>query len=175
MYIFILKNSQKMNAFIGEESLHLILISSDGGRFNIDKKSAEKSGLLKGLIVDFKVDAEIPLQDVSGDILEKIVEYLVYYKDKKPKEIPRPLQNPNLLEVTDKWDVDFIYGITLPQTVEMINSANFMDIRSLLDLACARIACIMLEKPVDEARRILGIECDMTDEEIKEYDQYKIE
>ena len=83
-------------------SINLTLSSSDNQKIQIDSKSAEHSQLLKGLLADYDQKDEIPLPDIKFDILKKVVEYLVYYKDKTPKEIPKPLPSANLSEVTDE-------------------------------------------------------------------------
>ena len=33
---------------------------------------------------------------------------MIHYKDTEPAIIPKPLTTSNLLDVTDKWDVDFV-------------------------------------------------------------------
>ena len=49
-----------------------------------------------------------------------------------------------------------------------------MDISSLLDLSCAKIASLMKGKTAQEIRTMFNIECDLTDEELKEYEEYQI-
>jgi S-phase kinase-associated protein 1 len=150
------------------------LISSDGIKVTIDEKSAQRSQLLKGLVQDFQGENEIPMPDIRGDVLKKVVEYLVHYKDTEPKEIPKPLPTNNLSEVTDEWDVNFINGIDLDTSFDVINAANYMDIKPLLDLSCAKIASIMKGKNADEIRGMFNIECDLTEDELKEYEEYQI-
>jgi S-phase kinase-associated protein 1 len=150
------------------------LISSDGIKVSVDEKSAQRSVLLKGLIQDFQGENEIPMPDIRGDVLKKVIEYLVHYKEAEPKEIPKPLPSSNLSEVTDEWDVNFINGIDLDTSFDVINAANYMDIKSLLDLACAKIAGIMKGKTAEEIRGMFNIECDLTEEELKEYEEYQI-
>ena len=155
-------------------SVNLNLVSSDNQKIQIDSKSAERSQLLKGLLADYDQKDEIPLPDIKFDILKKVVEYLTFYKDKTPREIPKPLPSPNLAEVTDEWDVNFINGIDLDSVFDLINAANYMDISSLLDLACAKIASLMKGKTAEEIRAMFNIECDLSEEELKEYEEYQI-
>ena len=49
-----------------------------------------------------------------------------------------------------------------------------MDISSLLDLACAKIASLMKGKSAAEIRAMFNIECDLTEDELKEYEEYQI-
>ena len=152
----------------------LTLTSSDGIKVTIDEKSASRSTVVKGLLQDYQEDRDIPMPDVRGDVLKKVVEYLIHYKDSEPREIPKPLPSANLIEVTDEWDVNFINAIDLDTTFDMINAANYMDIKPLLDLSCAKVASVMKNKTAEEIRNMFNIECDLTEEELKEYEEYQI-
>lgn len=152
----------------------LTLTSSDGIKVTIDEKSASRSTVIKGLLQDFQEDREIPMPEVRGDVLKKVVEYLIHYRDSEPREIPKPLPSANLIEVTDEWDVTFINAIDLDTTFDVINAANYMDIKPLLDLACAKVASVMKGKTAEEIRNMFNIECDLTEEELKEYEEYQI-
>jgi S-phase kinase-associated protein 1 len=152
----------------------LTLISSDGVKILVDSKAAERSNLLKGLIQDYSEDTEIPMHEVRGDVLKKVVEYLAHWVAGEPKEIPRPLPSSNLKEATDEWDADFIESVDLDTVFDIINTANYMDIKPLLDLSCAKVASIMKGKTAEEIRQIFNIECDLTEEELKEYEEYQI-
>ena len=153
----------------------ITLVSSDNQKIDIDSESAQKSNLLKGLISDFNVRQEpVQLPDIKFDILKKVVEYLTYYKSKNPRDIPKPMPSANLSEVIDDWDVKFINSIELESVFDLINAANYMDIPSLLDLSCAKIASLMKGKTSQEIRTMFNIECDLTDEELKEYEEYQI-
>ena len=158
------------------ESTNLVLVSSDNQKIELDVESAQKSHLLKGLMTDFNSQQQEPIQlpDIKYDILKKVVEYLTYYKDKTPKDIPKPMPSANLSEVIDEWDVNFINSIELDNVFDLINAANYMDISSLLDLSCAKIASLMKGKSAQEIRTMFNIECDLTDEELKEYEEYQM-
>ena len=157
------------------ETTKLVLVSSDNQKLEIDSESAQKSHLLKGLMTDFNSSQEpIPIPDIKADILNKVVEYLTYYKGKNPKDIPKPMPSANLSEIIDEWDVKFINGIELDSVFDLINAANYMDIPSLLDLSCAKIASLLKGKTAQEIRTMFNIECDLTEEELKEYEEYQI-
>jgi len=152
----------------------ITLTSSDGQKVTLDDTSAARSALLNGLLQDYSEESEIPMPDIRGEILRKVVDYLVHFKGSEPKEIPRPLPSNNLLEVVDEWDVTFINSLDLDSTFDLINAANYMDIKPLLDLSCAKIASMMKGKSAEEIRTMFNIECDLTEEELKEYEEYQI-
>ena len=80
----------------------------------------------------------------------------------------------NLSELVDEWDVNFINSIDLDNVFDMIKAANYLDITSLLDLSCAKLASLMKGKNAQDIRNMFNIECDLTDEELKEYEEYQI-
>ena len=98
----------------------ITLTSSDGVKVAIDSKSAERSQLLKGLLQDYTEEDDVPMTEIRGDILKKCVEFMTHYKDIEPKEIPRPLPSPNLLDVASEWDVNFISGIDLDSVFDLV-------------------------------------------------------
>ena len=49
-----------------------------------------------------------------------------------------------------------------------------MSIKPLLDLACAKIAVQMKGRTAQEIRDLFNIENDLTEEELKEYEEYQI-
>ena len=150
--------------------------SNDGKLFEIDEKCLELSKVLKGMANDFAdVSEELPVNEVDSKNLEKIINYLKHHKDEKPKEIPKPLPSPDLKPLLSQWDYDFITPLTLEECVDLVNSANFLDIEGLVNLTSAKLASEMLNCSIEEAREKFGIKCDMTVEEIKEMDKYPLD
>lgn len=155
----------------------ITLVSSDGEKFQINEKAARRSQLIKGVIDDFPDDPEVPLHNVKSNILEKIIKYLEYYKDTDPKEIERPLPSNNFNECVDAWDFQFI-DLELDQIFEIILSANYMDIKPLMELASAKVASIIKGKSPEEIRKTFNIQNDFTPEEeaqIREENQWCME
>ena len=156
----------------------LTLTSSDGIKVTIDSKSAEKSGLLRGLIQDYSEDSDIPVPDIRGEVLQKVVEWLIHWKDEDPKSIPKPLPSHDLKEVTEEWNADFINSVELPTNYDIITAANYMDIKPLLELSCARVASLMKNRSIEQIREFFNIPIDMTEEDQKkmeeEYRQEKL-
>ena len=66
--------------------------------------------------------------------------------------------------VVDKWYADYI---NLEQEIlfELIMASNYLDIKSLLELACAKVASMIKNKSIEEIRKFFNIENDFTPEE----------
>ena len=157
-----------------ESEKTITLKSSDNQSFQIGTKAASRSKLINDILKDYQDESDFPLPEVDGKTLKKIIEYLEHYKDSEPKEIPKPLKDSKLENVIEKWDADYILPIPKEECVSIINAANYMDIPSLLQLAYAKIAALMMDLPVEEIQKEFGIENDMTEEEAAEYDKYPI-
>ena len=91
---------------------------------------------------------------------------LVYklYRDNPPPEIEKPLRSNNLSDVTTPWYSEFV---NLDQEIlfELILAANYLDIKSLLELSCAKVASSIKSRSIPEIRKYLNIENDFTPEE----------
>jgi S-phase kinase-associated protein 1 len=155
-----------------KESTTITLISSDGEKFTLDRKSAERSDIIKKNMQDSDFSSEIPIYEVRGEILKKVVEYLTHYSNSEPREIPKPIPT-DLREATDEWDVKFI-DTNNDTLFDLINAGNFMKIKPLLDLSCAKIAVSMRNKSAQEIRNMFGIENELTEEELREYEEYQV-
>ena len=151
------------------------LKSNDEQVFTIKESAVKRSRLVEGILADYEDNTEVPLPDVNGKTLKRIVDYLIHYENSEPKAIPKPLKNSHIDEILDKWDYDFIIEVPLDDSIDLLNAANYMDIAPLLQLACCRIASEMIDRPVEEVRKIFGIESDMTQEEMDEIDKYPID
>ena len=76
----------------------------------------------------------------------KILEYCEKHKNDNPPEIEKPLTTSNLSELVDPYDAKFIDIENLERLFEIILAANYLDIKSLLDLACAKVATLIKSK-----------------------------
>ena len=94
---------------------------------------------------------------------------------KGKEEIPKPLKDSKLENVIEKWDADYILPISKEDCVSVINAANYMDIKSLLELASSKVASIIKGKTPEEIRKTFNIQNDFTPEEeqqIREENQW---
>ena len=148
-----------------ENDTKVILISSDGEKIETSAKAAMRSTLIKDSIQDCRDDIiEFTANNVKGNVLKKIVEYLEHYKDTEPKEIERPLPSQNFKECVDEFDFNFT-DIDLNMIFEIVLASNYLDIKPLLELANAKVASILKGKTTEEIRRIFGITNEFTPEE----------
>merc|ERR1712228_998542 len=107
----------------------------------------------------------IEIKKVTGDILALIVEYLKHHQGKVPAEIAKPIRSVKMEKIVeDEWDAKFINKQAKRTIFQIILGANYMDIKSLLHLGCAKIATMIKGKSPEEIKKILSEE----EEDIKD-------
>ena len=140
------------------------LTTMDGETVEVEKEIACKSILIRGIVDDSGVEEEIPLPANKRAILDKIIEYCKYIHTNTPPEIEKPLRTTQLSDVVNDWYAQFV-NIDQEVLFELILAANFMDIKSLLELACAKVASLIKGMTIPEIREFFNIENDFTPEE----------
>ena len=153
------------------------LKSQDGKIFEVNEKCLHMSKFLKDLIDNELLDPtqEIEVKVDDGKTLSKIIDYLKHYETEKPREIPRPLPNGDLKSFLSDWDYKFINPLSMEECIDLVNSANILEISSLIDLASARLASEMMSGTIEEVRAKFGVDPNMTEDELKEFDKYPLD
>ncbi|KAF5786277.1 putative S-phase kinase-associated protein [Helianthus annuus] len=98
----------------------IILKSSDGETFEVEESVTLESQTIKHMIEDDYADTTIPLPNVTSNILSKVIEYC-------KKHVNSP-NNPPPEDDLKAFDADFV------------KDANYLNIKSLLDLTCQTVA-----------------------------------
>merc|ERR1711977_104525 len=152
-------------AYLEEE---VVLLSKDEREFKVKFGIVMYSETIKALssFPDEEEDREdwsvpaasIPLPPVEGSILEKVIDYCTYHTEhKEAKE-----------DETEAWDKQFA-AVDDDTLFSLILAANYLDIKSLLDLTCKTVAdYIKACKTPQEIRRRFNIKNDFTPEEEEE-------
>jgi hypothetical protein len=160
------------------------LKTTDNKIYDVPKDILAKSKLLSGLIEDYEVDGiiseDISLCEVNNENLELILEYLKHYKNDEPKEIPKPFPERTDEDffrgiLDDDWTYNFLTKLNIEQAINLTNAAYYLQIDGLINILAAKLAHEMCNCEIEEARRKFGIECDMTEEQVAEYDKYPLD
>ena len=142
-----------------ETSGDIELTSKGGEKIKISKKFATISQLVKTTLEQDKDALTVPIPGVATDILKKVVEFMEYHKGTEPPIIPKPLRSKEMKSVcSDPWDATFIdkVGESRQQLYDLILAANYMDIKSLLHLGCAKVASLIKGQPLEKIKDILA-------------------
>ena len=152
------------------------LKSEDGQLFEVEESILFVSKYIKDLVDLYPdPDSEININQVDGKNLSKIIEYLRHYENEKPKEIPKPLTSSDLKPILSPWDYNFINSMSLEECIDLANAATFLYINGLINLSTAKLASEMMNGPIEQVREKFGIKSDMTEEEMKKFEKYKLD
>nr|GMD91787.1 SKP1-like protein 1A [Ipomoea batatas]GMD92998.1 SKP1-like protein 1A [Ipomoea batatas] len=132
----------------------IILRSSDGEIFEVEEAVALEMQMIKYMIDDDCVDTTIPIANVTGKILAKVIEYC-----KSHAEVTKTSQD----DLKD-FDANFV-KVDHNTLLDLIIAANFLNVKSLLDLTCQAAANVIEKMTVEEVRRFFNIQSDFTPEE----------
>ena len=136
----------------------------DGEVLEVAVETAKQSVLIIGLIEDGGTDDDIPIAQVNKPIMEKVIAFCEHMRDHPPPEIEKPLSSTDLSQVVDAWHADFV-NVDQEMLFEVVMAANYLDIKPLLELSCAKVASLIKGKSVQEIRQFFNIENDFTPEE----------
>jgi len=137
---------------------NLKLMSTDGRDFSVKKKNAFISVVVKSATEQDQSVADLPVQ-VKGDILALVVEYMNHHGGTEPPIVEKPLRSKIMKDVVkDPWDAEFVdkIGENRQQLYDLILAANYMDIKALLHLGCAKVASLIKGQPLEKIRDILA-------------------
>ena len=116
----------------------IILKSSDGETFEIEEAVAVQSQTIKHLIGDESAnDTGIPVLNVTSKILAMVIEYCKKHVDAASSDELK------------KWDAEFV-KVDQDTLVDLISAANYLNIKSLLDLTCKTVGEMMRKTTPDD-------------------------
>lgn len=142
------------------------LMSQEGERFEVDKEVAQMSVLVKEMTEEDDDDdeLEVPLPNVKSSVLRRVISFCEHHVREPMHDIEKPLKSSNMAEVVSEWDANFV-KVEQDVLFELILAANYMDIKSLLDLTCAKVASMIKGKTPEQIRQTFNITNDFTPEE----------
>ena len=146
--------------------MSVTLKSNDGQEFKVNEGACSLSRFLQNQIQNGK--NEIEVEDIKGEILKLVVDYLNYYSNHEIPKIPDVLSSNDLKNEVSERDYKFVGPLTYEQTFHLINAGLLLELDHLHDLACAKIAAFMKGKSPEDVNKEFTIECQLTQEEAKQ-------
>ncbi|KAI5066572.1 hypothetical protein GOP47_0019196 [Adiantum capillus-veneris] len=127
------------------------------------------------MVEDTGSSVVIPLSNVTGKILAKVIEYCKFHlksssssSSSSASSAADSKSSSGLCEEDIKaFDADFV-KVDQHTLFDLILAANYLNIQTLLDLTCQTVADMIKNKTPEEIRRIFNIVNDFTPEEEEE-------
>ncbi|XP_073311059.1 SKP1-like protein 1A [Primulina huaijiensis] len=148
----------------------IVLKSFDGETFEVEELVALESQTIKHMIEDNCADTTIPLPNVTSRILAKVIEYCKKHVEAASKSDADGGMCSSDKVVDDElksFDTEFV-KVDQGTLFDLILAANYLNIKSLLDLTCQTVADMIKGKTPEEIRKTFNIKNDFTPEEEEE-------
>ncbi|RCN30906.1 Skp1 family, dimerization domain protein [Ancylostoma caninum] len=143
------------------------LVTNDGENFDVPRDVIRLSTTINTMLQDLGLDNEsndpIPICNVSGPIMKKVLQWCTFHKDDPPSTDDSDNREKRTDDIPS-WDVEFL-KVDQGTLFELILAANYLDIKGLLDVTCKTVANMIKGKTPEEIRRTFNIKNDFTPEE----------
>ena len=137
----------------------VLLKSKQEEIFEVDQDVAYQSITIQNMIEDTCSNTPVPLPMVDSKILVKIIDYCRFHAKATKDNLP--------VDEKNAFDQEFV-KVKDEELFNLILGANFLDIKSLLDLTCKTVADEIKGKTPEEIRIRFNIKNDFTPEEEEE-------
>ena len=104
-----------------------------------------------------------------------MIEFLKHLKEgNPPPEIEKPLRSNDLKDVTTEWYANYI-DLDDDTVQDIILAANYLDIKELLALGCAKMGSVIRGLSIADFRKRFNIVNDFTpEEEAEPFDEARL-
>ena len=147
-------------------------VTEDGEEVQIEYKFVKKSTTIHKLVEDQNGGEDpIPLASIpTKERFERCVVYFKYLVDldtkgEQPPKINKPLSSIVMSEIADQACADMVDPLTQDELFAFVMDMNFLDCKTGLEMACAKVTSNIKNKDVKEIRQYFKIENDFTPEE----------
>lgn len=139
----------------GDDIIYLVSSDKDKVEFPISKRAARMSAVVNDLLeTTLPEDGKYPVA-VEASALELVCKYLIHHNGVEGQIIERPLRSKKMSELCkDPFDANLV-DVVNKRIYALILAANYLDIKSLLYLGCAKTASIMKGQPMDKIKGLL--------------------
>jgi hypothetical protein len=145
----------------------LTLVSKDNQSFEIEKQYCKVSEFLHNVVELDSTKTEIPI-NISGKLLEIIVNFLKHYGeegyqfDRIQAPVPKDFNKCKFIleEKENVFDIPYYTKLLESNDIDfmsLVRIVNYLSIKPMLELVCARIANITRDMTKDEEMRFLQI------------------
>lgn len=142
----------------------ITLQSNDEQTFKVKRDVISKSITIENMLQDIQ-DSEtaVPLPNVTGVILKLVLQYLEH-EHANPTVVSEDKKDEKRTDDISEWDQKFL-EVDQPTLFHLILAANYLDIKSLLNVTCKTVANMIKGKTPEEIRKTFNIVGDFTPEE----------
>lgn len=135
----------------------ITLRSCDNHAFVVDDHVVRASKTIENMLEDVGTGAVVPLPNVNGATLAKVIEYCTHHVNHRDEEREQE-------GALSEWETEFV-KVDQGTMFELILAANYLDIKPLMDILCMTVARMIMGKTPEQIRQLFNIRNDFTPDE----------
>jgi Skp1 family, dimerisation domain/Skp1 family, tetramerisation domain len=150
--------------------------TSDEQTVLAERKLVIRSVTIQSMIDDnYDPDEAIPLPEITKATFDRVLDYLKHIDSgNAAPDIEKPLRSNDMRDVTTEFYAKFI-DLDDDTVQDIILAANYLDIKDLLALGCAKMGSVIRGLTIPEFRKKFNIVNDFTpEEEAEPFDENKL-
>ena len=140
----------------------ITLITKENEKVKVSVHLSKMSHLIKNISEDLVNNEEIPVELISKPILDIIINYVEHHRFKNPPLLPSPLPSCDFSELIDAWHNTFLGELSEITFNEVLFAANYLQIKSLLDLLLGCLASKIKDKDIPTLCQMYSIQDPLT-------------
>lgn len=131
----------------------IILISESGTNYEVNVKNCLTSDFLQKIYEEENENNRVAIVefDYTDNLMEKLKSYLDYHEGKEVPPLDKPIRSNDMIKNCNcKWDAFFIDDVA-DSKQDLFNLALIaykLNIKSLIDLCCVKIATLVKGYPL---------------------------
>ena len=145
------------------------LISAERAALPVEKEALSASKYLFNELQRNPQQERISCETIGMQALQSVVSFLEHvHENPQNLALPSPLPSGDLSQVLPEWHARFVKEVETQSHDALFNllaAANELEIESLEEIACAKVAASLQGKSAEEMRGYFGIESDFTQSE----------
>lgn len=132
-----------MSSLEEKETIKIIIELDE---YLLSKSCALQSELFKTCLENEKDCKEITIK-VDSECFKYIYQWLICADENKPSEIPKPIHDLSLKTYVQEWEFKFLIELEQKKMIrKVLEIANYLDIKPLYELLCAKLASYIKHK-----------------------------
>jgi len=145
-----------------DKDITIAFQSSDGIALKVPWKVARLSNFVNEYVDDMDSDNEheeinAPLLRVKHHVLLKVIEYCEMYATDPMEDFKLPFTSLDISDIVQEWYANFVLNLTLLQSYELMDAAEYMGVKPLLRLILIPQSILLYGKDTKDLRKMFCI------------------
>ncbi|KAJ1348847.1 hypothetical protein KIN20_021517 [Parelaphostrongylus tenuis] len=145
------------------------IATDDGENFDVPLDVLRLSRTISIMLQDLTLDSDsndpLPISNVPGPIMRKVLQWCTYHKDDSPSINDLDCHKKCTDDISS-WDMEFL-KVDQETLLEIVLAASYLVIKGLLDITCNTVANMIKGRTPEEIRRTFNVSSSEEEKQIR--------